>query len=287
MSRPLVKVFGERNTGTRALLQMLRRSGEVTLRMAGAGPEVEQRRREDLEARISGQFTGAWRKLYMDALRDNLRHRTDPLVAWKHAAPEWHESFADERANVIFMVRNPYSWVLSMVRRPYHIAGRRPAGLEELLARPWLTQRRDNTDILLSDVMALWHAKLDAYRCFCGQAKAGGVNTTILNFEAFVADPVASTRAALLKCGIPSENLHPARRNTKDSGQHLSDIQDYYAREGWRADLNDRSVEMINARMDWTLAAEFGYSRLSPEDFAPLAETGLKLNAATGIAKSA
>ena len=45
MSRPLVKVFGERNTGTRALLQMLRASGDVTLRMAGSGSNAEQQRR--------------------------------------------------------------------------------------------------------------------------------------------------------------------------------------------------------------------------------------------------
>ncbi len=274
MPPPFVKVFGERNTGTRALLQMLRRSGEVSLRMAGAGSAAEQRRRAELEARISEQFTGAWRKLYLDALRDNLRHRTDPLVTWKHAAPEWHQSFADERANVIFMVRNPYSWALSMVRRPYHIAGRRPAGLEELLTRPWLTQRRDNTGILLPDVMALWHAKLDAYRRFAVQAKAHGVNTSVLNFEDFVADPVASAKAALQQCGIPSENLRPARRNTKDSEQHLSEIQAYYAREKWRADLTRQSVAMINARMDWELAGEYGYRRLAPEDFAGQPEAG-------------
>lgn len=272
MPPPFVKVFGERNTGTRALLQMLRRSGEVSLRMAGAGSVAEQRRRAELEARISEQFTGAWRKLYMDALRDNLRHRTDPLVTWKHAAPEWHQSFAEERANVIFMVRNPYSWALSMVRRPYHIAGRRPAGLEELLTRPWLTQRRDNTGILLPDVMALWHAKLDAYRRFAVQAKVHGVNTSVLNFEDFVADPVASATAALRNCGIASENLRLARRNTKDSEQRLSEIQAYYAREGWRADLTHASVAMINARMDWDLAGEFGYRRLPPEDFAAPAE---------------
>lgn len=274
MPPPLVKVFGERNTGTRALLQMLRRSGEVTLRMAGAGSPAEQRRRAEMEARISEQFTGAWRKLYMDALRDNLRHRTDPLVTWKHAAPEWHQSYADERASVIFMVRNPYSWVLSMVRRPYHIAGRRPAGLEELLTRPWLTQRRDNTGILLPDVLALWQAKLDAYRRFAVQAKAHGVNTGVLNFEAFVADPVASAKAALRNCGIPAENLRPARRNTKDSGQRLSEIQAYYGQEKWRADLTRGSVAMINSRMDWGLAGEFGYRRLPPEEFPAQPDAG-------------
>lgn len=265
---PLVKVFGERNTGTRAQLQMLRRSGDVTLRMAGAGSEAEQKRRAELAERISEQFTGAWRKLYMDALRDNRRHVTDPLLTWKHAAPAWHQSFADQRVSVIFMVRNPYSWVLSMARRPYHIAGRRPDGLEDLLTRPWLTQRRDNTDILLPDVLALWQAKLGAYRTFAKQAKANGVRSSILNFESFVADPVASTRAALLQCGIASDNLRPARRNTKDKGQTLAEIQAYYAQERWRADLTRRSVALINARMDWELAGKFGYRCLSPEDFA-------------------
>lgn len=265
MSRPLVKVFGERNTGTRALLQMLRASGDVTLRMAGAGSVVEQERRAELADRISEQFTGAWRKLYMDALRDNQRHVTDPLLTWKHAAPMWHGSFADHRASVIFMVRNPYSWALSMARRPYHIAGRQADNFEAFLTRPWLTQRRDNTDILLPDVLALWQAKLQAYRQFAKQAKANGVRTGILNFESFVADPVASARDVLLDCGIVSGNLRPARRNTKDKGRTLAEIQAYYAQECWRADLTCRSVELINARMDWELAGRFGYRRLPPE----------------------
>lgn len=268
MSLPLVKVFGERNTGTRALLQMLRASGDVSLRMAGAGSEAEKQHRAELADRISEQFTGAWRKLYMDALRDNERHRSDPLLAWKHAAPAWHDSFAEQRAGVIFMVRNPYSWALSMARRPYHIAGRRPADFETFLTRPWLTQRRDNTDILLPDVLALWQAKLMAYRQFAKQAKANGVRTGILNFETFVADPVAGARAALSDCGIVSDNLRPARRNTKDTGQTLADIQAYYAQERWRADLTPGNVELINARMDWELAGKFGYRRLPPEDFA-------------------
>jgi hypothetical protein len=268
MSRPFVKVFGERNTGTRALLQMLRASGDVTLRMAGAGSVAEQKRCTELADRISKQFTGAWRKLYMDALRDNQRHLTDPLLTWKHAAPLWHDSFAEQRARVIFMVRNPYSWVLSMARRPYHIAGRRPENLEEFLTRPWMTQRRDNTDILLPDVLALWQAKLQAYRQFAKQAKANGVRTGIMNFESFVADPVASAGVALSDCGIASVNLRPARRNTKDKDRTLAEIQAYYAQEGWRADLTCRSVELINRRMDWELAGRFGYRRLPPEDFA-------------------
>ena len=268
MSRPLVKVFGERNTGTRALLQMLRASGDVTLRMAGSGSNAEQQRRAELADRISEQFNGAWRKLYMDALRDNQRHVTDPLLTWKHAAPTWHDSFAEQRAHVIFMVRSPYSWVLSMARRPYHIAGRRSESLEEFLTHPWLTQRRDNADILLPDVLALWQAKLEAYLQFAKQAKANGVRTSILNFEHFVADPVACARAALSDCGIVSDNLRPARRNTKDKGRTLAEIQAYYAREGWRADLTFRCVELINTRMDWELAGRFGYRRLPPEDFA-------------------
>lgn len=284
---PLVKVFGERNTGTRALLQMLRNSGDVTLRMAGAGSEAEQSRRAEMANRISDQFTGAWRKLYLDALRDNEWHRSDPLLAWKHAAPAWHDSFAEQRASVIFMVRSPYSWALSMARRPYHIAGRRPESLEEFLTRPWLTQRRDNTDILLPDVMALWQAKLAAYRQFAGLAKASGVRTAILNFESFVADPVASARAALSDCGIASHDLRPARRNTKDKAQTLEEIQAYYAREGWRAGLSRRSVGLINARMDWELAVRFGYCRLPPEDFAERPEAEAQAYMAGDLNKSA
>jgi len=79
---------------------------------------------------------------------------------------------------------------------------------------------------------------------------------------------VASATAALAQVGITSDNLRPARRNTKDTRQDLSDIQAYYGQELWRARLTRRSVALINERMDWGLAGKVGYRRLSPGQFA-------------------
>lgn len=267
MSPPLVKVFGERNTGTRALLKMLRNSGAVTIRMANKVAVGDRKRRAAMSEQIDAHFKGAWRKLYRDALRDNDRHISDPLLTWKHAAPEWNDCFRREGASIIFIVRNPYSWAISMARRPYHLVGRRPDDLTEFVTRPWLAQERDNTDKLLPDVLALWQAKVLAFRKFSQQAKSCGVSTYFLQFEEFVADPVANAAAALGHFGIANNTLKPTLAHTKDKGRNLSEIQTYYGQEQWREYLCAQSVDLINQRVDWDLAGRMGYARFDPTEF--------------------
>ncbi len=268
MSPPLLKLFGERNTGTRALLKMYRASGAVTIRMANTVAVGDQKRRAAMSEQINKHFKGAWRKLYRDALRDNDRHVSDPILTWKHAAPEWHDCFRHQGASVIFVVRNPYSWAVSMARRPYHLVGRRSEDVSGFVTRPWLTQDRDNTAKLLPDVLALWQAKVLAYRRFSQQAKSCGVATFFMQFEDFVADPVASAGAALTHFGISAVNLQPTHVHTKDQDRSLSEIQSYYGQEKWRDYLCSESVDLINQRIDWDLAGRLQYRRFDPADFA-------------------
>ena len=269
MSKPLVKVFGERNSGTRALHQMLQRSKHVQTRKPGPGTAEEQQKRAELSAQVDRHFAGAWRKIYRDALRDNERHVTDPVLTWKHAAPVWHDAFRREKVNVIFLVRNPYSWVLSMARRPYHMVGRRPVDLAEFITRPWMTQRRDNTAPLLSGVLDLWQTKVRAYKSFSTMAKANGLPTYFMRFEDFVAGPVAEASIALAHFGAVADDLRPSESHTKDEGRDLASIQSYYGQEKWRDRLCRETVALINERVDWDMAGRLGYRELDPTEFPP------------------
>ncbi|MBB5516352.1 hypothetical protein FHS89_002383 [Rubricella aquisinus] len=261
MSRQLIRVFGERNTGTRALAAMIESCGFRTTPgpvMRGAHPDELL-----LQDRIECCFDGTWRQFYTDLLRDTRAARRGALAQWKHAAPSYDGSFANAGAAAVFTIRNPYSWAVSMLRRPYHIRGPRPETLDELLARPWATVGREGLEPLMPGIMALWVEKVISYRRFARLAEMEGVPSTFIRFEDFVADPVAQATMALTALGHADEQPEPVE-NTKSDGRSVADIQAYYQQEGWRAALNDEAIRMINDQVPADLMAAYGYERLSP-----------------------
>jgi hypothetical protein len=261
-----IKLFGERNTATRAVKQMLRATDGVTLFNTKRPDSMGNVEWANMMASINLYIQDDWRKVYVDALRDNVAHHNAPLAMWKHAAPVWHDDFAAQNVRTIFCVRNPYSWVLSMACKPYHMKAKRTGDFQTFIKRPWLTERRDNTDILLRSVMDLWNNKLRAYADFADQAELSAGEYAYLRFEDFVADPTAALTETLAQFG--SVSVAPAmRQSTKKNGKKLSDLQTYYKNEAWRDRLTAPTVQAINDLLDWPLVDQFCYERLNAGDF--------------------
>ena len=63
-----VKIFGERNTGTRALSRMLSGQPEVRMRPIGEAGAMNLPENEDLRDVIDTTYQGKWRKVYRDAV---------------------------------------------------------------------------------------------------------------------------------------------------------------------------------------------------------------------------
>ncbi len=262
-----IKVFGERNTGTRAVIRMIDAADGVS----GAGHPGVRRRDlapfRELGAKLSEEMTGPWRRVYREAVRDTQDDALGVVGAWKHAAPRFGQDFVDYGVQVLFMVRNPYSWALSLHRRPYHFLGPRQDDLATFLAQPWLTMGRDRVDRILPSPMSLWSAKLEAYGRFERDAKAAGVATATLRFEDLVADPAAHLSTALSGLTGTTIEAAPLEEPTKQGGLDAEARRDYYAREVWREKLTRPVVEIMNRWIDWDIASNLGYVRLSPEDF--------------------
>ena len=267
MGDTIIKVFGERNTGTRAAIQMIDAASGV----GGAGhPGVPQRKLRgfvEQEAALDGVFKDAWKKVYREAIRDQKSAAAGPVGVWKHAAPFYHSDFKRFDVRVLFLVRNPYSWALSLHRRPYHNMGARRADFAEFLGVPWMTLGRDQVDKILPSPMDLWSLKLSAYRQFARDARRDGMPSAVMTFEDFTHDPVgALTEAAEVVSGKVVA-FTPVAGSTKKDGVKASERRDYYANELWRADLTAQSVALINERVNWDIAQHFGYARLDPSDF--------------------
>ena len=258
-----VKVFGERNTGTRALIQMLSAQEGVRMQPFGERGALNLPQNAEFRAVIEGTYKGKWRKVYRDALRDNEQAVACPTKAWKHALPVWDEAYSVKRAHVVFCVRNPYSWALSLARRPYHQKGPKAGCVLDFVVQPWLTVSRDNMDAVLRSPMELWNGKVAAYGEFIRQAD---VLTRVIRFERFVVDPETEVRGVLSDFGIPFKAVR-AVAPTKNSAVTLAEISKYYRREDWKKSLTAEVVTAINGPVDWELAAHYGYYRLDPDEF--------------------
>lgn len=266
MAALAIKVFGERNTGTRAVLKMI----DAAPDLAEAGhPGVAEADLAAFDTRIAEVGTvvkGAWRRVYREALKDARAAAAGPVGQWKHAAPMFHPDFARHNVGVLFLTRNPYSWIVALHHRPYHNLGRRRGGLEAFVSLPWLPVGRDQVDGVLASPVDLWVQKMAAYGRFRADAAEAGVPTTVLRFEDFVQHPAAAMGRALRRLGVRCAGLKPVA-GTKPGGRGGRARRLYYLNEAWRDHLTAGTVAALNTRLDWAVAEAAGYSRLDPVDF--------------------
>ncbi len=256
-----IRVLGERNTGTRAMIQMMRAQAGVRMFPAGEGGPGDPPELAGLKAQVEA-IDAPWRAVYRDALRDMVLARACPVKMWKHGRIVPDPAFAEKRAHLVFCVRDPYSWVISLAKNPYHLRGPMPATLAEFVARPWLTMGRDNMDAVLESPLELWNGKNRAYRDFAME----GVPVEVVRFEDFVVAPEREVMRVLDAFGVAHEGVARLEQSTKD-GRSAEELATYYAREGWTGWLTRDVVAAINARVDWDVAAAFGYARRDPADF--------------------
>jgi len=269
-----IKVFGERNTGTRVLLRMLEQQAHVLTYPVDAidGPDIFHSPKYDpLREQIAKSFDGPWHRLYRDVIRDMETIGNCPTRGWKHAAAVWNEAYNVQQAHVVFCVRNPYSWLLSLMKHSYHIVGPRPATVEEFVVRPWLTLEREEMERLVISPMELWNIKLRSYESFSAQAVQ--IPPQVIRLEDFVADAEGVVRGVLDGFGIPVSRMQKLAVSTKKDARTAAEISAYYAREGWRENLTSGVVETLNSQIDWEIAARHEYTWLDPQDFP---ETTLK-----------
>ena len=253
-----IKIYGERNTGTRYIDELLRLNFHVAapgmanssslVLLRGVVPPSIRRLQEALPGR---HFV---RDMYFVLDRGSY--------GWKHSVPR---PPSNAPAYFITVTKNPYSWLLSFYRRPYLRFHPAPdeASFESFLETPWQTFGRDNLRrATLPSPVDLWNIKNRAYLDLADRQRY--VLTT--TYEQIVSDPWAFVDAICGKFEIESAGRFVnANRSTKDAGRTFADYVDYYLNERWREQLTTHSVELINGRVDEELMRAFGYHLLVPQ----------------------
>ena len=152
-----------------------------------------------------------------------------------------------------------------MAKRPYHMKAPRTPDFDAFITRPWISDRRDLSDALYPNLMALWSDKLRSYHAYADIAKT--YQAQHLQFEYLVTRPIEAVVALLKNLGVSSPKVDAVPVSTKGDTRSADDIANYYAREEWRQHYTRDRIASMNAKIDWDVATIFGYQPLDPADF--------------------
>ena len=260
-----VKVYGERNTGTRALVAAVEANFAVRLMAPSRRPKPAE---IEAEVKRRKRFL-AWGRPLREAIIDEA---SEPLVdsdfGWKHAAPPLgaiaRQPERAARALFLVVTKHPLFFLASLHRRPHHDLVRRwPAPtLSRFLRQRWRPVARDlvGADDLASPV-DLWRVKAEAYRRLIGAVP----RALHVRYEDFVADYDGTLDRIAAALGEPSRAWARPEPSTKGDALGFED----YARKYDLANVGQgffrEDVAFVNARLDPDLLAFFGYAPLAPE----------------------
>jgi len=250
-SVPLIKIYGERNTGTIYLSELVRLNF-VARELQGYAPWPVM----GLQIVLPGR----------EAIRDAWFSTTfGRNLGWKHMRVKPVEqlqqySITARRLNFVTLTKNPYSWLLSMHRRPYHQYYDRPLSFEEFLTTPWQVTRRDGTDESVGNPIQLWNLKNASYRNL-----NQGFPALSLKYEELVDDPerVVDRIEREFQLTRRSTTFQNFDQSTKDSSKDSNYYRDYYLNERWRDKLSAAAIRTINEHLDKELVDTFGYALLN------------------------
>ncbi|UWQ20895.1 sulfotransferase [Jannaschia sp. W003] len=255
-----LKVYGERNTGTNYLAELLVANFDRLL-LRGTQPLWPARRA--LVHRLGRMGLAPLGRAVDEATSDLYFARAFPrTLGWKHAEVPVERLARATPGGVGFVVltKNPYSFLLSLHRRPYHLGAPVP-DLATFLARPVRPARREMSGRAPCRPAEIWNRKMRSYE----RLAASGLPAVVLRYEDLLADEAGALGRIAEAFGLPmSRRWAGVTYSTKDPGKGRADYRDRYLREQWREDLDADTVAAINTDLDADLAARFGYDVIDP-----------------------
>ena len=195
MNRRFIKILGERNTGTNYLQQLLELNLDADL-LPGTVPPFVPGSAPEFVRDAYFMLTGA------------------ANLGWKHAIAPFGNELARIKKRypsllLVTLTKNPYSWLLSLHRHPYH---QRSAvqSLEEFLQSPWPTVRRERHPGPFPNPVIMWNEKNASYVTLGQNAPCCN-----LTYERLLQDPQACLGQITSEYGVPSRP--GVFRNVQDS----------------------------------------------------------------------
>ena len=250
MKNQLLKIYGERNTGTNYLEKILNLNVDVVT-LPGVVPRNVMR----LQKILPGN----------ELVRDIYFTLTySKNLGWKHTFVKSDEELQkykilSRELSFVTLTKNPYSWLLSLYKRPYHQYFGEKKDFISFLTRPWHTVGRENMHERVMSPVELWNKKNSSYL-----ALAQNHPTLNIKFEDLLAD---SERILCLICETFTyrwkvKMFSNYNRSTKGENKDTQFYQDYYLNERWKEKLSGEALAIINRQLDDGIMSRFGYGKL-------------------------
>jgi len=257
---PATKIYGERNTGTNYLAALVEQNLE-TLLIPGTMPKGAMSRRADArwQTRLGRSH---WQRFVQRRVNRYFEQQFAQTLGWKHSLPSVDalRAVAAPDTRFLTLTKNPYSWLLSLHRRPYQFVPV-PEAFEDFVTMPWHPLPRDRMDGPVASPVELWNRKNAAYLELGKAFRCANVV-----YEELVADPTAGVAAiaAALELGRRRGDVVNVEESTKGDDQSFASYRDHYVNERWRAELSADAVRRVNERLDRGVCERFGYEILDP-----------------------
>ena len=245
-----IKIYGERNTSTNYVEKLLEQNVDIDI-LPSVVPDYVRTIQNKLSSR--------------ELVRDiYFKFTFNRNLGWKHSCvlPEKTLkkcSLVNEKLLFVTITKNPYSWLLSMYRKPYHQYYKSKPSFEEFLQKPWKTVGRDNVGVRqLATPVELWNAKN------CSYFELDNFKVIHTKSEELLEDPEALINKVNLHLGNPlnGAKFRDVLHSTKEKSKDRTFYQDYYLNEKWKSKLKRKHINLINLHLDKSLMGQFGYDIL-------------------------
>ena len=242
-----IKIYGERNSGT-TYLQML----------------VEQNLNVDV---LPGVAPRRWRRFFRgnETMIDlYFRLTFCKNLGWKHQAVTHLADSCKQRALIdrtlfLIIAKNPYAWLLSLFRHPYHYRGELTT-FEAFLRGVWQTVGRERHSEPFATPIAMWNVKHAAYLDLADKKTC-----VIIRYEDLLADPKAIITRISETYALPRRNAQFLNVFESAKGEGTKDFdyyRTYYLEELWRNELSADHIALISSLLDRATVKKFGYNLL-------------------------
>lgn len=240
-----LKLFGERNSGTNYLDKLIHLNLEAEV-LKGVVPNLKFFTLFEFSKTIYFKYTA----------KNNL--------GWKHAkvnveALKAYNHF--EKVCFVTITKNPYTFLLSLMKKPYHRKGDKPKSFLEFLESNWhLTKRENISKSFVKNPIELWNMKNGSYK----KLKEVYPNKTLnIKYEALLKDPkiVIDEIGRFFNLQMKQDFVNYTS-STKPTSKTFGDYQKYYLQEEWKEDLSQEEITLINQHLDDAVVQFFKYQKL-------------------------
>jgi hypothetical protein len=261
VSTALLKIYGERNSGTNYLKRLIRHNLDIHIL-----PDVLQK-----------EYLCAVDSVYVSHLARQRNVPPREVVAdlyfeatfsqnlgWKHALVKSVDclqkyAICSNDLSFVTLTKNPYSWLLSFYRRPYHQYWRKKPDFHTFLTSPWKTVERENAPREFANPVELWNQKNASYLQLPKR-----FSVLNLRYEDLLGDPIGTIEiiASLCSCRRKGHAFTNIGYSTKNTDQTFAFYQDYYLREQWKKELLPGDIKIINEFLNDDILEAFQYQKL-------------------------